>query len=109
MKAFLVYVTVANADEADLIARTAVSEKLAACVNMLGSIKSLYRWEDRIQEDTEVAILLKTSAECKTALIERIKTLHSYQCPCIVALPIADGNPDFLQWIQSETKPPADA
>ena len=107
MKTYLVYITVADAEEAKLIARTAVSEKLAACANMLGTINSLYWWEDKIQEEPEIAILLKTSEECKTALIERVKSIHSYECPCIVAIPIADGNPDFLSWVQSKTELPA--
>ncbi len=103
MDAFFVYVTAANESEADLIARTVVEERLAACANRLGSIQSIYWWEGRVCEGEEVALVLKTAEERKDELVERIKQLHSYDCPCIVCLPIAGGNPDFLAWINSET------
>ena len=103
MDAFFVYVTAATESEAELIARTVVEERLAACANQLGSIQSIYWWEGRVCEGEEVALVLKTAEERKDELVERIKQLHSYDCPCIVCLPIAGGNPDFLAWINSET------
>jgi periplasmic divalent cation tolerance protein len=103
MEMLFIYVTTKDADEAKLIARTVVGERLAACANLLGGIESVYRWQGRICEDQEVALILKTTAERKTELIDRIKELHSYECPCIVCLPIADGNRDFLAWIAAET------
>jgi periplasmic divalent cation tolerance protein len=99
----LVYVTAKDEAEGKTIARAVVGERLAACANMLGRIDSVYWWEGRVCEGNEVALLLKTSAGRKSELIHRIKELHSYECPCVVCLPIADGNRDFLNWIAAET------
>jgi periplasmic divalent cation tolerance protein len=98
-----VYVTAKDEAEAMMIARTVVGERLAACANVLGSIDSVYWWQGRVCEENEVALILKTSEERKTELIQRIIELHSYECPCVVCLPIADGNRDFLNWITAET------
>lgn len=103
MDAFFIYVTAKDADEAKSIARTVVEERLAACANMLGAVQSIYWWKGKLCEDHEVSLILKTSKDRKSELIARIRELHSYETPCIVCLPITDGNPDFLQWIESET------
>jgi len=103
MECLFVYVTAKDAEEAKSIARTVVKERLAACANVLGAIDSVYWWQGRVCEDSETAIVLKTSAERKPELISRIIELHSYECPCIVCLPIVDGNRDFLNWIAAET------
>jgi periplasmic divalent cation tolerance protein len=105
MDVFFVYVTAADEAEAELIARTVVAERLAACANLLGTIKSVYWWDGKVCEGGEVALVLKTSKDRKTVLVDRIKELHSYDCPAIACLPIADGNPDFLKWIEAETSP----
>lgn len=97
-----VYVTASNADEASRIGRTLVEEKLVACANIL-PIKSIYRWQGNIEEAGEVAMFLKTRCELADRVIERVKALHSYEVPCIVALPIEKGNPDYLRWIQEST------
>jgi periplasmic divalent cation tolerance protein len=101
--AISVYVTAANAEEAKRIASAAVRERLAACANILGKIRSIYWWDGAVQEEDEVALLLKTREELFEPLAARIKALHSYRVPCIVALPIAAGNPDYLAWIARET------
>lgn len=106
MDIFFVYVTVPDAAGAERMARTVVEERLAACANLLGAIKSVYWWEGALCEDEEVALVLKTSEARKAELIDRIKQLHAYDCPCIVCLPIADGHPDFLQWMRQETARP---
>ena len=103
MNAFFVYVTASNKTEAKHMARIVVKERLAACANLLGGIESIYWWDGKVCEDNEVALVLKTSAARKAELIDRIKELHSYDTPCIVCLPIADGNADFLQWLAAET------
>ena len=103
MDAFFVYVTAKDDAEASRIARTVVEERLAACANLLGAIQSVYWWDGKVCEEHEVALVLKTSNARKTELIARIKELHSYDTPCITCLPIADGNPDFLEWLAAET------
>lgn len=103
MDTFFIYVTASSEDEARLIARTVVEERLAACANLLGAVQSVYWWEGELCEGEEIALVLKTSSHQKTELIDRVKQLHSYDCPCVVCLPIADGNPAFLDWIRAET------
>ncbi len=98
-----VYVTAGNTDEAINIARTLIHERLAACANILGEITSVYRWEDAVHEDPETAIILKSRRDLVGPLTERIKELHSYDCPCVTALDITGGNPEFLAWIETET------
>jgi len=104
METFFVYVTAADEAEAESIAKTVVGERLAACANLLGPIRSVYWWEGKLCEGDEAALVLKTSNDRKAGHIDRIRQLHSYDCPCIVCLPIADGNPDFLKWIDRETE-----
>ncbi|CAA7617874.1 divalent-cation tolerance protein CutA [Magnetospirillum sp. UT-4] len=100
----LVYVTAATADDALGLARTVVEERLAACANLLGPITSVYWWDGRVNQEPEVAMVLKTRADLVDALVQRVRELHTYACPCVVALPIAAGNPDFLAWIAAETR-----
>jgi periplasmic divalent cation tolerance protein len=97
--------TAGSHDEAVRIGHALVAERLAACVNVLGPITSVFEWEGRTQEDQEVAFLAKTRRARIDALVERVKALHSYDCPCAVALPIDGGNPAFLQWIGEQTSP----
>ncbi|MDH4121379.1 MAG: divalent-cation tolerance protein CutA [Deltaproteobacteria bacterium] len=102
-KTFLVYVTASSHEEALVIARKVVEERLAACANLLGNMDSIYWWEDKVQQEKEVPMIMKTSGDRLDALIGRIKELHSYSCPCVVAVPILGGNPDFMAWIRKET------
>lgn len=98
-----VYVTAGSADEARKIGRVLVEERLAACANIIDGMHSIYRWEGDIQEDAECVLIAKTREAHVAALIERVKALHSYSCPCIVTLPVLGGNPDYLAWLESET------
>ncbi len=104
MSAQLVYVTAGNRDDAMKIGEAAVRGRLAACANILGEMTSIYWWEGNVQNDGEVAMILKTTAENLPALIDKIREIHPYDCPCIVALDIEKGNPDFLNWIEKETE-----
>ena len=105
MDAFVsIYITAASAAEADTIAQVLVEERLAACVNILPGIRSIYRWEGRVQEDAEVALIAKSRADLFDTLCDRVKTLHSSSCPCIVAWPIAAGFQPYLDWLAEETK-----
>ncbi len=97
------YVTVSNAEEAARIGRQLVEERLVACVNVLGTIRSIYRWEGRVHDDSEVAFFAKTRRDLVPVAIKRVRQLHSYSNPCIVALTIEAGSPEYLSWIHSET------
>ncbi|MCX7021977.1 MAG: divalent-cation tolerance protein CutA [bacterium] len=97
------YITCADAAEAKEIARALIVERLAACANILPGVRSVYRWIGKIEEAAEVVVIAKTRARLVDALTERVKALHSYEVPCIVALPITEGNREFLGWIEKET------
>jgi periplasmic divalent cation tolerance protein len=99
-----VYATFADAEEAARIARTLVEERLAACANILGPIRSIYRWEGRIEDAAEVAVLFKTSADTADALIGRLSGLHSYDVPAAMVWPISNALPRYAQWVASETQ-----
>ena len=99
----LIYVTAPNADDALRLGRALVEERLAACANILPTMRSVYWWEGRLTEDDEAVLLLKTRADLAERLTARARELHGYTCPCIVAVPIAGGNPAFLEWVRAET------
>ena len=90
--------------EAKKIGKALISNRLAACVNIIDNMHSMYRWEDDIQNDREVILIDKTKDSVVPELIDKIKSIHSYDCPCIVSLPILDGNKAFLEWIAEQTK-----
>ena len=106
-KFVMTYITAKDTKQALAIARALVTERLAACANILGPIRSIYHWGGQLNDDTEVALIAKTRAALLPKLIARVKQLHTYDCPCIVALPIETGNPDFLDWLAAQTAPPA--
>jgi len=99
----LVYITCASEAEALAIARALVGERLAGSVNVLGKARSIYRWQGRIEDAAEMVLVAKTRAGRMDDLIARTRALHSYACPCIVAVPIAEGHPDYLAWLTQET------
>ena len=103
MSACFVYVTCGDKEEAKSIAGTIVTERLAACANLIPGMTSVYRWQGEIEEGEETVLILKTQASLVDRLTERVRALHSYDCPCVVALPVAGGNPAFLDWITEET------
>ena len=102
--ASFVYVTAANKAEATSIGRALVEERLAACANVLDNMTSLYYWEGKLQEDSEAVLIAKTREDLVERLIERVKTLHSYDCPCVVSWSLQAGNPAYLDWIREETE-----
>ncbi len=99
----MIYVTVNSQEEAEKIASTVIEENLAACANLLGPMISIFSWKGDLQREEEVAMLLKTTESNVALLTKRITTLHSYECPCVVAWPIPYGNGDFLDWLKTET------
>jgi periplasmic divalent cation tolerance protein len=104
MEYCLIYMTAGSAEEARRIGGVLVEERLAACANVIDGMTSIYRWEGEIRHDGEAVLLAKTRRNLVASLTARVKALHSYSCPCVVALPIADGNQAFLDWIGVETK-----
>ena len=104
MKAILVYITTSSEKEALDIGRALVSEKLAASVNMIPSIRSLYWWEGEIQDEREVVVLAKTTAALFERLKDRVTAMHSYVCPCVIAIPVEKGHAPFLEWIEAVTQ-----
>ena len=103
MAVMIVYVTASNQSEARRIGRTLVEERLAACANILEPMNSIYWWEGKVQEASEAVLILKTTQARLEALVNRVKALHSYDCPCIEAWPVAAGYPPFLDWVARET------
>ena len=104
---YLVYMTAGDKEEARSIGRALVENRLAACVNILENMTSLYVWDGSLQEDQEVVLLAKTTAERFAALKEKVVAMHSYDCPCIVGFRAADGFPPFLDWIRDSVAPEA--
>ena len=104
MTPMMIYVTASAPEEAARIGRALVESRLAACANVFPAMTSIYWWQDELQEDREVALILKTRQDLVDDVIAKIKEVHSYDCPCVVALPIKAGNPDFLDWIAAETR-----
>jgi periplasmic divalent cation tolerance protein len=100
----LLYITAANSEEAMRLARGLVEARLAACANILGEIRSIYWWQGKIEEGCEVALIAKTRADLVEECIAKVKELHSYSCPCVITLPIMEGNPTYLEWLGTETK-----
>jgi len=101
----LVLVTAPDQDSAELLAKTLVEKKLAACVNLYPGLKSIYRWDGDVHEDKEMLLMIKTQATLfEDQLIPLVQELHPYDTPEIIALPIVAGEKNYLDWIQSETE-----
>ncbi len=95
----VVFVTTPVGELAEVIARALVEEGLAACVNILGGIRSIYHWEGAVQDDQEQLLVIKTTADRFGALEQRVKELHSYDVAEVVALPIVKGSAEYLGWV----------
>jgi len=101
MSVVSVYAIFASAEEAGRIGRIVVEERLAACINILPGVRSIYRWQGAIESADEVAAILKTTATGADALITRIAGLHSYDVPCIVTWPIDKVLADYADWVEA--------
>lgn len=99
MQPLLVLSTFASENVGVEIARTLVEEGLAACVNLVPQVRSIYRWNGAVQDDREVLAVMKTTAESYDALAARLATLHPYECPEILAIPVAAGHAPYLAWL----------
>lgn len=104
MKYSFVYMTAKDKDEARKIGRALVQEKLAACVNIIDNMESIYRWEGKVEEGKETVLIAKTRKGLVGKLTKKVKSMHSYECPCVVALPVEGGSKEFLDWVRRETR-----
>jgi periplasmic divalent cation tolerance protein len=100
----VVLVSTASIEEAKSIAHHVVDERLAACASIIERIQSIYRWEEKIRSDAESMIIIKTTDTRFAELQRRIKSLHSYSVPEIIALPIVAGSEQYLAWLGTETQ-----
>jgi periplasmic divalent cation tolerance protein len=102
----LAYITTKDKEEARRIGKTLVEERLTACVNIIEGMESIYRWEEEIHRETECILIVKTTYHRMTELTERVKQLHSYDCPCIISLQLAEqeGHEAYQQWLIEETQ-----
>jgi len=100
----LVISTVPSEDEGNTIAQKIVEERLAACVTVTSAVQSFYWWQEHVSNDKEFILFIKTKTSLFPKLEDRIKTLHSYQVPEIIALPIHAGSKDYLDWIKQNTQ-----
>ncbi|MDO8281684.1 MAG: divalent-cation tolerance protein CutA [Thermodesulfovibrionia bacterium] len=99
----IVFITSSSEEEAARIAASLVEERLAACVNIIRNIRSIYSWQGKVCDDAEVLMIAKTQRSLFNSLKERVKELHSYEVPEIIAMPIVDGSEDYLKWIREST------
>ena len=97
----LIYCTCPDQALAERIAEALVADRLAACVNIVPGITSIYRWQGEVQHDSELLLLIKTHSECYPALEARIRELHSYELPEIIAVPIQRGSESYLAWLDA--------
>ena len=103
-QAIVVLVTAASKQEADRIGRALVKAELAACVNVLPGIRSIFRWAGKVSEEREVLLIVKSRSDLFGRLAAEVKRLHSYQVPEVIAFPIAYGAADYLAWIRKSTR-----
>ena len=98
-----VYITTSSKKEAEKIGELIIKERLCGCVNIIPSITSIYWWKNKIEKNNESVIIVKTRAALVNKLINFVKKHHSYDVPCINVMPILQGNPEYLKWIEKET------
>lgn len=103
----VVFTTAGDSTEAEKIARALVDRRLAACVNILPQVRSIYRWQSNVEDAAEILLVIKTTAAQFPAVCGAIRELHSYDVPECIALPITDGSPDYLKWLTESVQPPS--
>ena len=100
----VVLVTAGSAEECGKIARAVVEQRLAACVNILGPIRSVYRWKGTVEDEQEHLMVMKTEQKRFPALREEVERLHSYDTPEVICLPIAEGSEKYLNWLAESVR-----
>ena len=103
-EAMVVLVTCGSEEEATKIANSLVEERLAACVNMISPVRSIYRWEGKIWDEKEWMLIIKTKRHRFEELEKKVKSLHSYSVPEIIALPIVEAASSYLNWLREMTE-----
>jgi periplasmic divalent cation tolerance protein len=103
MKEVLVFITASAEEEAAKIAHSLLENRLAACVNIIRNIRSIYRWKGKVEDDAEVLMIAKTKKSLFDPLMNKVKELHSYAVPEIIAIPITEGSEDYLEWLNEVT------
>ena len=101
----VIYITVPNVAEAQSLAQTLVSEKLVACVNIVSGIQSVYAWEGSVHTDAELLLICKSRTERFETLKSRVQSLHSYDVPEIISMPIINGSEPYLNWVREHSTP----
>lgn len=105
-KPVLVYTTYPGAEAAEKAGRALVEGRLAACVNILPAMTSLYRWEGALQRDSEAVMIVKTRASLADAIVREVRAAHPYSNPAILVMPVVSGSPDYIAWLMQGTGPP---
>ena len=100
----VVFITAGSNEEAEKIGNALVGERLAACCSITDSVTSIFRWEGKINNEKEHLLIVKSTLSLVEAIVSRVKELHSYDVPEIIALPVIAGSEDYLRWIDEETK-----
>lgn len=103
MDNIVIFITASNEDEAAKIARALVGERLAGCVNIIKNIRSIYSWQGNVEDEEEVLMIAKTQRSLFENLLRKVKELHSYTVPEIIAIPIIEGSEDYLKWLKEVT------
>ena len=98
------YVTTKNKSEAKKIGKVLLQERLAACVNIFDNMNSMYWWKGKIEEANETVLIAKTTKKLFPKLAKKVKAIHSYSVPCILQIPVTDGNKEYVEWILESLK-----
>lgn len=104
MDKIAILITTSNMDEAEMIGRTLVEEGIAACANIVEGVRSIYRWKGEVCDDRECLMVVKTTAANFDAVERRVRELHSYEVPEVIALPIVQGSKPYLDWVEENSR-----
>jgi periplasmic divalent cation tolerance protein len=105
-KPVLIYSTFPSPEAAEAVGRELVERRLAACINILPSMTSIYRWESAIERDSEAVMIIKTRGSLTGSVIDTVKARHPYTNPALLVLPTIDGSQDYVRWLMEETQAP---
>lgn len=104
MSYVMIYITAKDENEARSIGETLVKEKIAACVNIIPSVESIYWWKGSVENEKESVLLVKTREDFVGRVVKRVKELHSYDVPCVDVIPITGGNKNYLEWVDESLR-----